>query len=154
MDRIERKEKNRERAETRTAYVSHDVSWIEGKGKWEKLSCFGAIHTQFEANGNKTSEWHYYISSRKLTAEELLHHARVEWTVETMHWILDVHFGEDDCRVEDRNVQKNLNMARKAALNLLKSYQKQFAPKTPLSHIMLSSLLDCDTLQKVLMSTA
>jgi len=30
-----------------------------------------------------------------LSAEELLHHARTEWSVESMHWLLDVHFDED-----------------------------------------------------------
>jgi hypothetical protein len=35
---------------------------------------------------------------------ELLRHARLEWFVEMMHWLLDVHFGEDFCRVEDREL--------------------------------------------------
>ena len=33
---------------------------------------------------------------------ELLHHTRMERSVETMHWLLDVHFEEDWCRVEDK----------------------------------------------------
>jgi predicted transposase YbfD/YdcC len=37
-----------------------------------------------------------------LTAEELLRRARLEWAVETMHWLLDVHFSEDFCRIEGR----------------------------------------------------
>lgn len=55
----------------------------------------GAIHTEFTKDGETGSEWHYYISSRKLTLEELLKHARLEWAVESMHWLLDVHFLED-----------------------------------------------------------
>ena len=47
------------------------------------------IHTEFEEKGKKSSEWHYYISSRKFTALELLHHARMEWAVETMHCLLN-----------------------------------------------------------------
>ncbi len=54
---------------------------------------------EVEADGKRTEEWHYYISSRKLSAEELLHHARMEWAVESMHWLLDVHYGEDYCRI-------------------------------------------------------
>jgi predicted transposase YbfD/YdcC len=56
-----------------------------------------------------SNEWHYYISNRELTAEELLKHARSEWSVESMHWLFDVHFGEDFCRVEDLAVHQNLN---------------------------------------------
>ena len=37
-------------------------------------------------------------------------------TVESMHWLLDVHFTEDKTRVWDMNVQKILNTARKIAL--------------------------------------
>ena len=135
-------EKNRERYEKRTAYVTDDIAWFQESGKWEKLSCIGAIHTEFEKDGKKSSEWHYYISSRKLSAEELLHHARMEWTVETMHWMLDVHFEEDFCRIEDVTVQKNLNILRKAAMNLLKSYKLRTNSKRPVSKMMFDFLLD------------
>jgi len=97
-------------------YISHEIDWMEGCKDWENLSCIGAIHTEFEKAGKKTSEWHYYISSASLTAEDLLKHARLEWGVEAMHWLLDVHFAEDKTRVWDMNVQKLLNTMRKIAL--------------------------------------
>ena len=40
------------------------------------------------------------------------------WSMETMHWRLDVLFDEDRCRVQSKNIQQNLNMLRKTALNL------------------------------------
>ncbi len=89
------KEKNRGRIETRTAFVTGDIGWIPDRQAWPGLCCVGAIHTEFEEKGKKTSEWHYYISSRKLSARDLLHPTRMEWSVESMHWLLDVHFGED-----------------------------------------------------------
>ncbi len=48
-----------------------------------------------------------------MTAQELLRHARLEWAVESMHWLLDVHFLEDKTKVWDMNVQQNLNIMRK-----------------------------------------
>ena len=81
-----------------------------------ELKCIGALHTRFETNKGVTEEWHYYISSKALRAQELLHHAREEWSVESMHWLLDVHFDEDRCRVQSKNVQQNLNMLHKFAL--------------------------------------
>ena len=71
-------EKNGGRIETRTAYVSNDIEWLYQKDKWVDLSCIGAIHRQFEKDGNTSSEWHYYISSADLAAEDLLRHARLE----------------------------------------------------------------------------
>lgn len=66
----------------------------------------------------------------------------MEWSVETMHWLLDVHFSEDQCRVEDKNIQQNLSMARKLAINLIKRYKERTASKQALSKIMFNCLLD------------
>jgi hypothetical protein len=66
----------------------------------------------------------------------------LEWSVETMHWLLDVHFREDFCRVEDKNVQENMNMVRKIALNAIKHYKEKTDSKRPISRIMLDCLLD------------
>ena len=70
----------------------------------------------------------------------------MEWSVESMHWLLDVHFGEDYCRVEDRNVQKNLNILRKFALSIIKSFKMRTSSKRPLSHIMFDCLLEPNAL--------
>ena len=135
-------EKNGGRIERRTAYVSREIDWLEGRENWAKLSCVGAIHTQFEKDGHKSSNWHYYISSAALCAEDLLRHARLEWGVEAMHWLLDVHFDEDKTRVEDMNVQKSLNTLRKIALNLAKQYKQKLGIKIPISGILRRNLFD------------
>ena len=77
-----------------------------------------------------------------MSVQELLHHARMEWTVETMHWLLDVHFEEDRCRVEDKNIQQNLNILRKAAINLIKLFKSDTQSKKAISKIMLDCLLE------------
>ena len=66
----------------------------------------------------------------------------MEWSVETMHWLLDVHFSEDFCRIEDKNVQENMNMVRKIALNTIKYFKEKTQSKRPMSRIMLDCLLD------------
>ena len=142
MDKHETLEKKSGRIERRTAFATEDIDWLFGKEDWEKLACIGAIHTQFTTKKGISDEWHYYISSRNLTAEELLHHARSEWSVEAMHWMLDVHFGEDSCRVEDENVQQNLNMLRKVVINCIKTFKAKTNNKRPISKLMFDSLLD------------
>jgi len=42
-----------------------------------------------------------------------------------MHWLLDAHFGEDFCRIEDETVQQVLNAVRKIALNCVKTYKSK-----------------------------
>jgi len=135
-------EKNGGRIEKRTAYASSDVEWLDGRENFKNLSCIGAIHRQFEKGSQTSSEWHYYISSKPLTAEELLTHARMEWGIEAMHWILDVHFSEDKTRVWDMNLQKNLNIMRKTVLNLVKVYKTSECPKSSLVGVLRRNLFD------------
>ena len=150
MDCTSTTEKSRDRVETRTAYTTADIGWLYGREKWKNLCCIGAIKTEFERKGVKTEEWHYYISSRTLTSLELLHHARMEWAVETMHWLLDVHYGEDYCRIENRTIQQNLNLLRKFSLSLLKQYKARNSSKRAMSKIMLDCLLESSKICEVL----
>jgi len=141
-------EKNRERIELRRAYITDDVDWLNGKENWANLTSIGAINRKVTTATGESNEWHYYICSKKLTAEQFLKHVRSEWAVESMHWLLDVHFAEDFCRVEDKNVQKNLNIVRKVVLNVVKSYKNKHgnekSGKRPISKILMDCLLDCN----------
>jgi len=137
-----RTEKNGGRIEKRTAYVSTDIDWLTGKKDWKNLTTIGAIHTEFIKGENRSSEWHYYISSRKLNPQELLKHARLEWAVESMHWLLDVHFSEDKTKVWDMNVQQNLNIMRKIALNLARIYKDRYVPRSSISGVLKRNLFN------------
>jgi len=152
MDTFTTCEKNGGRIEIRSGFVTHDIDWLYGKDEWKNLACIGAIHRQFTYKDKTTDEWHCYISSRELKAESLLKHARLEWSVESMHWLLDVHFGEDRCRVEGESVQQVLNAVRKIAINSVKTYKAKTGSKLPLSKIMFGCLLDCQKLVPVLLS--
>jgi len=93
-------------------------------------------------------EWHYYISSAQLTDEELLKHPRLEWGVESMHWLLDVNFNEDKTRVWNMNLQKTLNIVRKVVLNLVKKFKEKCSTKTTFIGIQRRNLFDLNNLSK------
>ena len=143
-------EKNRDRFERRIAYTTTDIGWLDQKEEWKNLRCIGAIHSQFKTKNQTSEEWHYYISSKPLTAQELLKTARKEWSVETMHWLLDVHFYEDMCRVHDATIQQVCNMGRKIALNLIKTYKQKTNSKSSLKSIMLKALINPSFILKIL----
>ena len=150
LEIISKTEKNYGRIETRTACVTSDIDWLEQKKDWGNLCCIGAIHTEFQTKKGTSSEYgHYYISSRKLTAEQLLHHARMEWSVESKHWLLDVHFEEDWCLIENKEVQQHLNMFCKAAINLVKIFKSKTDCKKPISNIMSDCLIDFNSILRV-----
>jgi predicted transposase YbfD/YdcC len=47
---------------------------------------------------------------------------RSHWGIEnSVHWVLDVAFREDDCRVRKGHAPENLAMLRHIALNVLKA---------------------------------
>jgi predicted transposase YbfD/YdcC len=150
MDSQVETEKNGGRFEHRTAYFTKDIEWLRRMHGWPNLAGMGAIHREFTniKTGKKTSEWHYYISSRALTVVEFSRHVRNEWSVETMHWLLDVHLLEDFCKTRDRNVNQSMNIIRKVVLNLMRSYKDKAASKQALSALMRSCLFDCEEIWK------
>ncbi len=141
MDTAQTKEISRDRFETRTAYITDDTDWLFEKESWG-IACIGAINTRFESEKGISNEWHYYITSKKMTAQALLTHARLEWSVETMHWLLDVHFREDFCRVLEQRTQENLNIIRKIVINALRMYKNTHNSKAAFSHLMLDCMIE------------
>ena len=100
MDFHQTHDKNSGRLEHRRAYATLEVAWLSECKSWPQLACIGAVHSRVTTKKGTTKkgttdQWRYYLSSRKLGAKDLLHHARSEWSVESLHWLLDVHFGED-----------------------------------------------------------
>jgi predicted transposase YbfD/YdcC len=68
---------------------------------------------------------HYYLSSLPPQAARLMHAIRTHWGIEnSLHWVLDVAFGEDDCRVRKDHAPQNLATLRKLTLNLLRQDTK------------------------------
>ena len=66
-------------------------------------------------------ESRYYISSLPNDARQLLEATRGHWGIEnSVHWVLDIAFREDECRVRKGNAAENLAILRRMALNLLK----------------------------------
>jgi predicted transposase YbfD/YdcC len=71
--------------------------------------------------GELTTECRYYISSLPAQAAMLNQRVRAHWGIEnSLHWVLDVAFEEDDCRIRVGDGAQNFAILRRIALNLLK----------------------------------
>jgi predicted transposase YbfD/YdcC len=94
--------------ETRCALVNKDLTVLGDLAyEWPELKSMGImVNVRQGSEHAQESEMsvRYYISSKKLTAEELHNATKSHWLVEYMHWQLDVGFNEDACRirVDDR----------------------------------------------------
>ncbi len=63
----------------------------------------------------------YYISSLATSAKTLLNATRQHWSIEnSLHWVMDVIFQEDQMRTRKGNSAENLIVLRNIALNILK----------------------------------
>ncbi|USE34633.1 ISAs1 family transposase [Endozoicomonas sp. SCSIO W0465] len=80
-----------------------------------------AVCNPKRAKGKGSTLIRYFISSRKLSAGEVLEATRKHWLIENqLHWVLDVAFDEDRCRSREGYAAENLAVARQITLNLLK----------------------------------
>lgn len=143
-------ENNHGRQETRESYVISKIDWLQERSKWKKLNCIGLIRNTFVEKGEKQIQTRYYISSKELTAQELIYYTRNEWKVESMHWLLDVNLKEDLTKLKEESAQKNMNIIRKIALNSMKRYKESNRVSDSISGIMQDCLMDPELLIKVL----
>ena len=118
-------EKSHGRYEKRECWLSEDIDWLENGEKWEGLSGIGMIQSNVQKNGSDSTEVavHYVLFSKSgMTAAELLAVKRKHWSIEnSLHWVLDVQFDEDNMRMRVKNAAENMNILRHLTLNLLKA---------------------------------
>ncbi|WP_162844209.1 ISAs1 family transposase [Sinobacterium caligoides] len=72
------------------------------------------------SKGKESVEQKYYIISKQLSSEEALHAFRSHWGVESIYWMLDAGFREDNSRARKGNSAENLAVMRQLTLNILK----------------------------------
>lgn len=116
--------------------------------RWPKLKAIGMTVNCTLRDGKETIEGRYYIVSRKLTAKQFAEAVRGHWSIEnSLHWQLDVTFGEDQCPIRKGNADTNVSLLRRHALSLLKNER---TAKVGVKNKRLSAALDEDYLLKVL----
>jgi predicted transposase YbfD/YdcC len=117
-------DKNHGRREKRTCWVISDpevLRFLRGASEWAKLSSVVKVQARRSVGDQETVEDRYYISSLAGNAERLLGATRRHWAIEnSLHWVLDIAFREDECRVRKDHGPQNLAILRHIAVNLLK----------------------------------
>jgi predicted transposase YbfD/YdcC len=117
---------------------------------WDKLQTLVVVTSCRTVGERETWETRLYISSHKPHAKKLAAAIRQHWGIEnTQHWSLDVTFGEDVRRQQDRNGAANLAAVRRLALSLLRQDKTN---KCGLKNKRLACALDPDYLLTVLVN--
>lgn len=113
-------EKAHGQIEIREYYQTEGINWLEQKKDWKGLKSIGMEEKTIRKDGEERKERRYYISSLKTDIETFSRAVKGHWSVESMHWHLDVTFKEDANTTLDKQATENLNIIRKWCLSILK----------------------------------
>ena len=128
-------EKDHGRIETRRAVLVFQIDWLPDaiRKEWPTLGAVGMIETTQEKGTTVSTDRRYFIMSRGVTkVGDFSRAVRAHWGIESMHWVLDVTFREDACRVRKDQAARNLSLLRKITFAMLRLDTAY--PKSSLRH--------------------
>ncbi len=118
---LETQDEGHGREETRRYWICEKVKWLPGYEDWSNLRSIGMVESIRKVSGKETVEQRFYLCSFEADAERFAKAVRGHWGIEnSLNWVLDVAFNEDQCRVREGYAPENLATLRHIALNLLK----------------------------------
>lgn len=149
-DYFETEEQNHGRHEIRRYWTITDVDHVTYGKDWPQLRSVGMVELECTSQGETTYDFRFYISSLEGQAETFAKAVRSHWGIEnSLHWVLDVSFREDDSRIRKGNAAENLSIIRRLALNLIK---QEKTIKKGVKTKRLKAALENDYLIKILTS--
>lgn len=136
------------RIETRCYLSVMAPEYLPGFAEWQDLVSVGKVEARREVGDKVSVETRYYLTSLVVDAPRLAQAVRGHWSVEnSCHWVLDVVFGEDDCRVRTGHAAENFALLRRLANSLL---QQEKTTKVGIANKRFKAALDPRYLLKVL----
>jgi len=107
-----------------------DRDWQDAQQQWAGLRCLVAIERERQIGAKVSRETHYFLASLPLCARQMARVLRQHWHIENrLHYILDVVFDEDACRIRADNAPANFALLRHTALNLLRQEKSPMSLK-------------------------
>jgi predicted transposase YbfD/YdcC len=117
------------------------------KKEWPWIKAIGySLRVTQHADGSETEETRYYILSRYLSGKRFSEAVRGHWAIESMHWVLDVNFREDDSRTRERTLGNNLSWLRRFAVSLLKRHSSKDSLRGKMIRCSLNSVFLAEVL--------
>lgn len=144
-------DKGHGRIEKRQYWYTHDIQGLGTLDRWSKLNGMVMCRATRTVNGETSVEDRYFITSDTGNdVEKIASAIRAHWRVEnSLHWVLDIAFDEDQCRIRSGYAAENLATIRKLALNVLKNSKSK---KGGVKAKRLQAAWDNDYLREILMA--
>jgi predicted transposase YbfD/YdcC len=109
------------RIETRTTTVIHDVAWLQERHNWPGLQGIIIVESRREIEDKVEKDVRLYVTSLELLANQLSGVVRSHWAIEnSLHWVMDMVFRDDECRVRKDHAPANFTTIKHMALNLIR----------------------------------
>jgi len=120
-------DKGHGRIEQRHLTVTDHLGWMDPGERRSWLDLRSLVHmrsTRLMADGSRSEEHRYWLTSLEPDARKLLELSRGHWSIENQcHWVMDVTWGEDGSRIRSGHAARNVSLLRRLAHNLLKHDQ-------------------------------
>ncbi len=109
------------RVETRAVTVVHDTGWLQERHQWPGLNSVIMVESTRRSGDKVEHETRFYITSLTLLAVHIAAFVRAHWAVEnSLHWVMDMVFRDDECRLRTDNAPANFTTLKHMALNLIR----------------------------------
>ena len=98
---------------------------------WPSVKAIGmAVRITEKNDGTTSDDVRHFIVSRYLSGPRFAQAVRGHWGIEnSLHWVLDVTFDEDQSRTRKRHMANNLSWLRRFAISLLKRHPSKHSIK-------------------------
>jgi predicted transposase YbfD/YdcC len=121
LERFETVDGDHGRVEVRRYATNSDIDWLQGKENWVGLKTITQVERERLVDGKVSIETSYYISSLGRDVQKIARAIRGHWQIEnSLHWVLDMTFDEDRCRVRKDHAPANMAILRHIVLNKIK----------------------------------
>ncbi|NRA83582.1 MAG: ISAs1 family transposase [Gammaproteobacteria bacterium] len=120
-DYFEATNKGYRRIETRRYWITNHLEYLVAPESWAGLQCIGMAENETLRDAKKTIEKRCFIVSFAAETKVFGNAVRRHWSIEnSLHWVLDMSFRDDECRIRKNNGAEIFGVVRRLALNFLK----------------------------------